>query len=60
MTIIKTNIIITNNNSNNNNTKTTKMGLQIYAHENIDGQNNKVTKELMDRKLILESILDPV
>ena len=37
-----------------------QMGLQIYAHENIDGQNNKVTKELMDRKLIIESILDPV
>ena len=46
----KTNIVIINNNNsnNNNNTKTTHTGLQIDAHENIDGQKNSVSKELMD------------
>ena len=48
------NILINNNNSNNNNnTKTTHMGLQLDAHENIDGQNNGVAKELMDITLVI-------
>ena len=41
-------------------TKTTHMGLQIDAHENMDGQNNSVIKELMDSTLIIESIWYPV
>ena len=36
------------------------MGLKIDAHESIDGQNNSVTKELMDSTLILERVWDPV
>ena len=45
LTTTKTNINITNNN-NNNNSKTTHMGLQIDAHENTDGQNNNVQRNL--------------
>ena len=36
------------------------MGLKIDAHENIDRQNNSVTKELMDSTLIIERVWDPV
>ena len=47
LTTTKTNINITNNNNNNNNnSKTTYMGLQIDAHENTDGQNNNVQRNL--------------
>ena len=56
-----TNIIINNGNSNNNNnTKTTHTGLQTDAHKNIDGENNSVTKDLMDSMLIIERICYPV
>ena len=36
------------------------MGLKIDAHENIDGQNNSVTKELMNSTLIIEIVWNPV
>ena len=36
------------------------MGLKIDAHKNIDGQNNSVTKKLMDSTLIIEIVWDPV
>ena len=32
------------------------MGLQIDAHENIDGKTDSVTKELMDSTIIKESL----
>ena len=55
LTTTKSNIsIIDNNNNNNNNSKTTHIGLQIDAHENIDGQNSSVTKELMNSTLIIK------
>ena len=41
--------------TNNSNTKTIHMGLQTDAYKNIDGQNNKVTKELLDSTLMIES-----
>ena len=34
------------------------MGLKIDAHKNIDGQNNSVTKKLMDSTLIIEIVWD--
>ena len=52
-----------NNNSNNNsNTKATNYttSLKVDAHKNIDGQNNNITKELMDSILITERLWDPV
>ena len=53
-------IIIINHNDNNDNTKTTHTGLQIDAHENIDGQNNSVMKELMNSMLIIKRTRHPV
>ena len=38
--------------------QTTHMGLKIDAHKNIDGQNNSVTKKLMDSTLIIEIVWD--
>ena len=58
---MSTNVIVNNGNSNNNNnTKTTHTGLQMHAHKNIDGENNRVTKDLMDSMLIIERIFYPV
>ena len=57
LTTIKTNINIINNNNNNNNDNSsiiTHVSLQIDAHENIDEQNNSVTKELMKSTLIIK------
>ena len=59
LTTTKTNINIINNNNNNNNNNDnssiiTHVSLQIDAHENIDEQNNSVTKELMNSTLILK------
>ena len=51
MTNTKTNIIVIYNNSNNNNTEP---NMQIDSQENTDGQNNSVTKELIDSTLIAE------
>ena len=47
----KTNIIVIYNNSNNNKTEP---NMQIDSQENIDGQNNSITKELIDSTLITE------
>ena len=52
LTTAKTSINIINS----SNSKTTHTGLQIDAHENIDGQNNSVTKELMNSMLIAKRI----
>ena len=52
LTTTKSNISSIDN--NNNNSKTTHIGLQIDAHENIDGQNSSVTKELMNSTLIIK------
>ena len=51
-----------NNSNNNNNTKATNYttSLKVDAHKNIDGQNNNITKELMDSILIIERLWDPV
>ena len=57
LTTTKTNINIINNNNNNNNDNSsiiTQVSLQIDAHENIDEQNNSVTKELMNSTLIIK------
>ena len=59
LTVAKTNIIINNyDNSINNNssTKTTHTGLKIDPHEDIDLENNSVTKELIDSKLIIKRV----
>ena len=58
-------IIIKNNNNNSNNNNNTKATnyttrLKVDAHKNIDGQNNNITKELMDSILIIERLWDPV
>ena len=58
-------IIIKNNNNNSNNNNNTKAtnyttSLKVDAHKNIDGQNNNITKELMDSILIIERLWDPV
>ena len=45
---------VNNNSSSNSNTKTTCYGLPIDAHENIDGQNNNVNKELKESTLTIE------
>ena len=49
MTNTKTNIIVIYNNNNN-----TEPNMQIDSQENTDGQNNSVTKELIDSTLITE------
>ena len=59
LTTTKTNINIINNNSNSN-SKTAHSGLQIDVHENIDGQNNSVGKELMNSTLTMKRIWYPV
>ena len=53
MTNTKTNIIVIYNNSNNNKTEP---NMQIDSQENTDGQNNSVTKELIDSTLITEEV----
>ena len=49
MTNTKTNIIVIYNNNNK-----TEPNMQIDSQENIDGQNNSITKELIDSTLITE------
>ena len=58
-------IIIKNNNNNSNNNNNTKAtnyttSLKVDAHKNNDGQNNSITKELMDSIQIIEGLWDPV